>query len=80
MMTPPEQVVRLRLVMMVLQELTDENALAGVVLTDAAFDKIKELFGPSARAYNPGGFVADPMLNDVFVVDGLLFMRGTQLQ
>jgi hypothetical protein len=80
MLNAPDKVERIRLIMMLLKELTEEDALAGVVLTDSSFDQVRDLFGSSAKAYDPGGFIADPMLNNVFVVDGLLFMRGTKLQ
>lgn len=64
-----------------LKLLTDEKALAGIVLTNKGFDKMKEHFGPEAKPYNPSGILeADPLMKDVFVVDGLLIMRGTMLQ
>lgn len=64
-----------------LKLLTDDKALAGIVLTDKSYDKVRDLFGPTAKPYNPSGMLeADPRMKDVFVVDELLVMRGTMLQ
>jgi hypothetical protein len=64
-----------------LKFLTDEKALAGIVLTSSAFDEVRDLFGPEAKPYNPSGLLAaDPRMKDIFVIDELLIMRGTQLQ
>jgi hypothetical protein len=81
MKSGPEVVENIRLLMMVLKELTDEpNALAGVILTGFAYDKVKTLFGANAISYRPGELDLDPEMEHSFVVDGLLILRGTQLQ
>lgn len=64
-----------------LKMMTEAESLAGVILTNDTYETVRDAFWPTAQPHNPtGGFIADPRMNDIFVVDGLLIMRGTQLQ
>lgn len=77
-LTGPEAIELIRVVHNSLKLLTESESLAGVILTNDTFDQVREAFGPSARPYNPtGNLVADPRMQDVFVVDGMLILRGT---
>ena len=63
-----------------LKLLTKAEALAGIVLTSDTFELVKNEFGNAAVPYKPAQLDLDPQMNDTFVVDGLLVMKGTQLQ
>lgn len=60
--------------------LTKKQALAGIVLTPDTFDLVKREFGSAAIPYRPAELDLDPLMENTFVVDGLLIMKGTQLQ
>lgn len=80
-LTPDEQLQMIQQVFTLLRVLTNEGALAGIVLTNSSFDEIKRRLGDAKIPYVPApGLDVDPFMNDTFVVDGLLVMRGTQLQ
>lgn len=64
-----------------LKLLTESESLAGIILTNESYDQVRRLFGFNAKPHNPTGkFVADPQMEHVFVVDGTLILRGTQMQ
>lgn len=63
-----------------LKLLTNEDALAGIILTDSSYDDIKRLFGDQAQPYKPAGLDWDWKMENTFVVDGLLVLRGTKIQ
>ena len=69
----------IRVIYSILKDLTQQDALAGIILTHDSYDLVRDMFGTEAQPYNPG-FIADPRMEQVFVVDGLLVMRGTKLQ
>lgn len=75
-----EVIEAIRLIMQAFKEIGGEGTLAGVILTNDSFDRVKQAFGPSAKVFAPTGAAFDPQMNDSFVVDGLLILRGTQLQ
>lgn len=80
-LSPQEIIQMTQQVYSLLLVLTKEEALAGIVLTDTSFDHVKNLFGDAKVPYVPApGLDLDPEMRDTFVVDGLLVMRGTQLQ
>lgn len=79
-LTPAEITMSMRLIHTTLRLLTDEEALAGIVLTDSSFDKVRDLFGFEAQPHKVGTFIADPQMSSVFVVNNLLVMRGTKVQ
>ena len=79
-LTPNEIAEALRVVYTTLKLLTDEEALAGIVLTESSFDGVRDLFGFEAQPHKVGTFIADPNMSSVFVVNRLLVMRGTQIQ
>lgn len=54
-----------------------EEGLAGVILTDSAFDAMKKEFGSAAIPYAPAEINIDPSMEHSFHVNGLLFLRGT---
>lgn len=60
--------------------LTKEKALAGIVLTPGTFEQVKNEFSDAAIPYKSAELDLDPMMENTFVVDGLLVMKGTQLQ
>ncbi len=60
--------------------LTKSKALAGIVLTDDTFELVKREFADAAVPYKPAELDLDPMMENTFVVAGLLVMKGTQLQ
>lgn len=60
--------------------LTKSKALAGIVLTTDTFELVKNEFGNAAIPYKPSNLDFDPLMENTFVVDGLLIMKGTQLQ
>jgi lactam utilization protein B len=73
-----EVVEAIRVVHNTLKLLTESESLAGVILTNDTYDQVRRLFGFDARPYNPTGkFVGDPQMDHVFVVGGMLIMRGT---
>lgn len=62
-----------------LKMLTESNSLAAIVLTDDSYDQVRRFFGFAAKPYDPTGrLIADPQMEHVFVVDGMLIMRGTK--
>lgn len=79
-LSPNEQVNMIRQVFSLLKMLTDEEALAGVILTNSSFDGFKNILRANAVAYKPSGLDFDPHMEDSFVVDGMLILRGTQIQ
>lgn len=60
--------------------LTKSQSLAGIILTDDTYTQVKREFGDAAIPYSPGEIDLDPGMEYSFVVDGLLVLRGTQLQ
>lgn len=60
--------------------LTKSEALAGIVLTEDTYTLVKREFGDAAIPYRPAELDLDPSMEHSFVIDGLLIMRGTQLQ
>jgi len=80
MLTPREKIDLIAQVFTLLKLLQSDGALAGVILTNDSYDPIKQLFGDAKIPYRPAELDLDPQMNDTFVVDGLLILRGTQLQ
>lgn len=77
-LTGPEIIELLRVAHNALKMIHGADSLAGVILTNESFDQVRRTFGPDARPYNPTGVLAaDPAMQDVFVVDGMLILRGT---
>jgi len=74
---PSEIVEGIRLVMSTLSMMTSEGALAAVILTNQAYDEVKTIFRNNAVSYRPGEIDLDPGMDHSFVVDGLIFLRGT---
>lgn len=79
-MSPQEIVQMTQQVYSLLKLMTDDGALAGVILTNQSYDHVKRLFGDAKIPYKVGDITLDPGMNDCFVVDNLLILRGTQLQ
>lgn len=75
-----EKIELVSLIFSQLNLLFDEEALAGIVLTSGTFDGFRRLLGEAAIPYQPAELVIDPDMQNTFVVNGLLIMRGTQLQ
>lgn len=61
-----------------LKRLTDEDALAGVIITDSAYLKVRKLFSDKAEEFRPSGLSIDRNMEQGFVVDGLVILRGTK--
>ena len=80
-LAPSEKIKAVMQIYSLLKLLTDEEALAGIVLTDTAFDEFKLNLGFASVPYYPAPDVTlDPNMEHTFVVDGLLIMRGTQME
>jgi hypothetical protein len=60
-----------------LKLLVNKNALAGMILAYDAYDEVRDTFGHEAKPYEVDGVILDPMRHNSFVVDGMLFLRGT---
>ena len=75
-----EQIAMMRQVFSLLKILTDEEALAGIILTNSSFDGFKNILRSQAVVYKPSGLDFDPHMENSFVVDGMLILRGTQIQ
>jgi hypothetical protein len=78
-LSPTEKIEALRIVTTFLNQLTSEGSLAGIILTDQAFDQFKAVLSAHAKPYFPAEISIDPGMQHTFVVDGLLVLRGTQL-
>lgn len=72
-----EQIETLRLVMNFLKSLVEDDAVSGVILSHRAYDGVLERLRLHAKPYD-SGIRVDPEMSNMFVVDGVLFLRGTQ--
>ena len=79
-LSPKDKIELVKQVYSLLRILHDEEALAGIVLTSGSFNEFRALLGEACIPYQPAELVIDPQMETTFVVDGLLIMRGTQLQ
>jgi hypothetical protein len=79
-LSPNEQVQMVRQIFSLMKILTDEEALAGLILTNSSFDGFKQILRSQAVEYKPSGLDFDPHMENSFVVDGMLILRGTQIQ
>lgn len=79
-LSPREKIDLIAQVYTLLRMLHEDGALAGVILTNQSYDELKSLFGDAKISYRPAELDLDPDMKDTFVVDGLLILRGTQLQ
>lgn len=79
-LSPRETIQIVQQIYTLLKLLTDRASLAGIVLETSSFDQIKREFGDAKIPYRPAELDLDPGMNDTFVVDGLLIMRGSKLQ
>lgn len=61
-----------------LKRLTDEDALAGIIISDSAYSKVRKLFSDKAQEFRPSGLSIDRNMEQAFVVDGLVILRGTK--
>ena len=80
MISPSEQIQMIQQIFSLLKLLHGDASLAGIILTNQSYDHIKNLFGDAKVPFRPSEVELDPFMNDSFVVDGLLILRGTQLQ
>lgn len=78
-LSPQDKVEAIRLVMTVLNQLVADGALAGIVLTDSSYEQFKTLLRNHSASLRVAEIDLDPNMEYSFVVDGLLIMRGTQL-
>lgn len=76
--SPSEKIELLRVAYNALKMLTDEGSLAGVILTESSYDNVKACFGPDAKPFSSAGIILDTSMENTFVVDGMLFLKGTQ--
>jgi hypothetical protein len=51
-----------------------------VVLTEDAYNLTRRLFGEVAIPFRPAELDLDPAMENSFVVDGMLILKGTKLQ
>lgn len=75
-----ETIELVRQVYNLLKLLTEQEALAGIILTDDTYIQVRREFADAAVPYRPAELDIDPAREHSFVVDGLLILRGTQLQ
>lgn len=78
-LSPKDKVEGIRMVLTILNQLTSQGALAGIILTDETFGQFKSLLRSVAKPYAPAELSLDPSMEHTFVVDGLLVLRGTML-
>lgn len=64
----------------ILKTLHDEDVIGGVFVTEDAYHGLRSLFGLDAKPYAPGGVSFDVLMEQVFVVDGVVFFKGVKLQ
>lgn len=79
-LTAGEKIDLTRAIVTALNQLTEDGALAGIILTTRSFDQFKQELGFNAHPYRPAEIDIDPNMEHSFVVDKLLILRGTQLQ
>ena len=80
-LAPSEKIQMVMQIFTLLKTLTDEAALAGIILTDSSYEEFKLNLGFAAIPFGPAPDVTlDPRMEHAFVVDGLLIMRGTQIE
>lgn len=79
-LSPSEKVQLIQQIYTLLRMLTDEAALAGVILTHSSYEEVKNILGPAGIPYNPSGLELDPQMENSFISNGVLILRGTQLQ
>jgi len=78
-LSPQDQVDAIRMLMTIFNQLVSDGALAGIVLTDTAYDNFKRILSQHSVPFRVAEIDLDPRMEHSFVVDGLLIMRGTQL-
>lgn len=78
-LSPNEKIQMVRQIYSLLNVLTQDGALAGVVLTTSSYDQFKKELGAASIPFSSSGVALDLAMEHSFVVDGLLIMRGTQL-
>lgn len=80
-LTTPEIVDATKVLYNTLKLLTDSDALAAIVLTYDSYEPVRNLFGAhQCKPYEPTGISLDPRMENAFVLDGMLILRGTNLQ
>jgi hypothetical protein len=79
-LSPREKIQLVRQVYSLLNVLTKEGGLAGIVLTSESYDQFKKELGHASIPFTSSGVALDLAMEHTFVVDGLLIMRGTQLE
>lgn len=79
-MKPSDVVDGLKIVMNILKGICEEDAIAGIILTEDTYGQVLRLFGPSAHAFKPSNLEWDSGMEMSFVVDGVLFLKGNKPQ
>lgn len=80
-LAPSEKIQMIMAIFTMLKTLHDEEALAGIVLTNSSYEDFKLNLGFAAIPFEPApGTSLDPQMEHAFVVSGLLIMRGTQIE
>lgn len=78
MTSGPETIEAIRLLFTAFNEIGGSSTLAGVILTDSSYEKVRTTFGPSAKPYEVSGVSIDLAMEHSFIVDDLLILRGTR--
>jgi len=79
-LSPTEKIQIVQQIYSMLKLLTEDDALAGIILKDTTYDQFKRYLGPACIPYSPAEITLDPNMEHSFVVDGMLVLRGTRLQ
>lgn len=74
-----DQAEAIRAIFNIFKFLTDEDALAAIIVTDSSYPKLRKLFGERCERFDPGGLALDTQMDNGFVIDGLIVLRGTKL-
>jgi hypothetical protein len=80
-LTAQEVTTLLRTIMTSFRLLAESKTtpVAGIIFENSYFDAIKRMMGPDARPYIASGIDSDPQMENSFVVDGILMLRGTPI-
>lgn len=75
-MKTEEIVGAVRVLFSLMKELVDEEALAAIIVTESAYPKLRRFFGEQAEVFRPGGLHIDENMENGFIVNGLIILRG----
>lgn len=76
-LTPSARIEIIRQVYSLLALLQNNGGLAGVIFTDDSYFQLRKELGLHVAPFSPAEITVDPAMEHSFVVNGLLFLRGT---